>query len=121
MARKRKLSLDGKINALTRLVQKGFAAIADDIAHRPTNSSVAGIIENYVPGTVRKAIREEVPSIVRGETKDVRDELADIRRDLKGLTSRIENMIGLTKEIDHALDRIRRIERHLGIEADIAA
>lgn len=70
---------------------------------------------------VRAIMRKEMPSIIRDETKDIRDELANIRRDLKELTSKVDNIIGLPKEIDHALDRIRRIEKHLGIEADIAA
>lgn len=41
-------SLDSKINALTRIVEKGFAALADDIAHRPMNSSVAIIVDNVL-------------------------------------------------------------------------
>ena len=41
-------SLDAKVNALTRIVEKGFAAIAHDIGHRPTNSSVAVIVKNQL-------------------------------------------------------------------------
>ena len=55
-------SLDAKSNALNRLVKKSFAAIADDIAHRPTNSSVAGIVENVVgPLLDKKLSRSPAP------------------------------------------------------------
>lgn len=109
MANKREPSLDAKVNHLTRLVEKGFAAVAHDIGRLPTHADV------------RRMIREEVLGIVHAETKGIRDELADIRRDLKELTGKVDNISGLPKEIDHALDRIRRIEKHLGIETDIAA
>jgi hypothetical protein len=49
-------TLDAKISALTRTVEKGFAALAHDIAHRPTNSDVASIIENYIPGIVKTVV-----------------------------------------------------------------
>jgi len=114
-------SLDAKLNALTRLVEKGFAAVAHDISQRPTNSSVAGIIENYVPGIVRKAMHADMPAIISEATHDIRAELTSIRRDLEELTMKVDNLVGLPKEIDHALERIRRIEKHLGIEHEITA
>jgi hypothetical protein len=57
----------------------------------------------------------------KDDIKLMSDELADIRRDLKEFAKTLHNITGLPKEIDYALDRIRRIERHLGIESDIAA
>jgi hypothetical protein len=106
-------SLDAKINALTRLVEKSAAAVANDIAHRPTNSSVAHIVES--------AIRSVVPGIVRDETKDMRAEIVAIGRQLEELKLQADNSAGLTKEIDHALERIAAIEKHLGISKKIAA
>jgi hypothetical protein len=35
--------------------------------------------------------------------------------------SRIDNTTGYSKEIDHALARVARIERHLGIDTKAAA
>ncbi len=101
-------SLDAKINALTRLVEKGFAAIADDVAHRPTNSSVADIIENVVGPLLEKKLRP------------ISAELTSIRRDLEDLRVKVENVIGYRKEIDHAFERIAAIEKHLGIERGIS-
>lgn len=102
-------SLDAKVNALIRLVEKGFAAVAHDIAHRPTNSAVAGIVENVV----RPALNEKLSPISA--------ELKSIRKDLEQLASKVDNILGLPKEIDHALERIRKIEKHLGIHTDIPA
>jgi hypothetical protein len=102
-------SLDAKINSLTRLVEKGFAALADDIAHRPTNSSVAGIVENVVGPLLDKKLAS------------LMTELASIRRDLEDLRAKVENVIEYRKEIDHALERIAAIEKHIGIERKIAA
>jgi hypothetical protein len=105
-------AIDAKVNALTRIVEKGFAALADDISHRPTNSSVAGIVENV--------IHKMVPGIVREEVKDIRDELASIRKDLEQLTTKVDNSTGLPKEIDHALERIRKIEKYVGIHTNLS-
>ena len=106
-------SLDAKVNKLTRIVEKGFAAVAHDLSQRPTNSSVAQIVEN--------SIRSAVPDIVREQMKDVRDELISIRCDLNALQESAANIAGLPKEIDHALERIAAIEKHLGIDKKIAA
>ena len=106
-------SLDAKVNKLTRIVEKGFAAVAHDLSQRPTNSSVAHIVEN--------SIRSAVPNIVREQMQDVRDELISIRRELNALQESAANIAGLPKEIDHALERIAAIEKHLGIDKKIAA
>jgi hypothetical protein len=110
-------TIDAKINTLTRTVEKGFAALAQDIANRPTNSDVAGIIENYVPGIVKKS----VGPLLDEKLAPIHSELASLRRDLEALRVNVENVIGYRKEIDHALERIAAIERHLGIEKKIAA
>ena len=53
--------------------------------------------------------------------RELRVELAEIRRDLDELKLRVANITGYGKEIDHALERIAGIEKHLGIEKRIAA
>ncbi|MGA8293598.1 MAG: hypothetical protein WB820_14075 [Rhodoplanes sp.] len=71
-----------------------------------------------------KSFRQEFNDF-RDETRqnfrEIRAELADIRRDVEELKSRADNSAGYSKEIDHALERIAAIERHLGIEKKIAA
>ena len=51
----------------------------------------------------------------------IREELRDIRRVVENLQTRVGNTEGYSKEIDHALARIARIEKHLGIEPRVAA
>ena len=48
-------------------------------------------------------------------------ELKTIRRDLNDLMEKFENVSGYRKEIDHALERIAAIEKHLGLHKKIAA
>jgi hypothetical protein len=91
------------IEKLTKTVERGFAAIADDL--------------NEIKSTM--ATKEELAAF-RLETNEnfraIRTEIADIRRDLDDLRDKVENISGYRKEIDHALDRIAAIEHHLGIK-----
>jgi hypothetical protein len=65
--------------------------------------------------------KDDVRTIVSEKLKPISDELIGIRRDLDDLTRHTDNATGLTKEIDHALERIAAIEKHLGIHKKIAA
>jgi len=74
------------------------------------------------------ATKEDVRAIVREELEPVEvrltsieSELRSIRRDLDDLREKVENVSGFQKEIDHALERIGAIEKHLGIDKKIAA
>jgi hypothetical protein len=108
MARKPS-AIEAKLTRLTRLVEKGFAAVATDFAHRPTNSEVAAIVENVV----RPVLGERLSPIT--------NELRSVRSDLKQLKQSAAASSGLTKEIDHALERIGAVERHLGLKEEIEA
>jgi hypothetical protein len=44
-----------------------------------------------------------------------------IHRELEAIKQELKNVAGFDKEIDHALERIAAIEKHLGIEKKIAA
>jgi hypothetical protein len=57
-----------------------------------------------------------------GMTGDARKAfIADPPGSLRAIPDKVENIGGYRKEIDHALERIAAIERHLGIERKIAA
>ena len=56
-----------------------------------------------------------------GQLTNIERELNAIRHDLDDLREKVENVIGFQKEIDHALERIAAIEKHLGINKKIAA
>lgn len=51
----------------------------------------------------------------------IMDELAAIKRRLKDIEASVEDHAGHSKEIDHALERIAAIEKHLSLDKKIAA
>jgi hypothetical protein len=69
----------------------------------------------------RMATKQDVRAIVAEELAPIHAELKSIRRDLDDLREKVENVVGFRKEIDHALERIRAIEKHLGLDKKIAA
>jgi len=80
-------------------------ATKEDLADLATKDDVRAIVSN--------ALDESL--------KPINLELSAIRRDLDALSQKVENMTGYRKEIDHALERIAAIEKHLGISKKIAA
>jgi len=105
-------SLDAKIDALARvaesgfsLMENGFSAVSEDIALRPTATTVGILLTTLLD--------EQLQPISR--------ELRIIRVELDHLREKVENIIGFRVEIDHALERIAAIEKHLGINKKIAA
>jgi chromosome segregation ATPase len=110
--KKRKASLDTVLSTVERgfadverKMDRGFAAVADDIAE--------------IKSTM--ATKSDVRAIVRDELAPIRSELKSIRDDLDDLREKVEKVIGFQKEIDHALERIAAIEKHLGINKNIVA
>lgn len=57
----------------------------------------------------------------KADVKSISDELGSIRHDIEELMEKVDNIVGLPKEIDHALERIAAIEKHLGLNKKIAA
>ena len=101
------------------------------VKHMATKEDIADIRREMATKDELAATNKELKSF-RQEFNDFRDEtrqnfreihaeLADIRRDLDDLRSRVANITGYAKEIDHALERIAAIEKHLGIEKKVAA
>jgi hypothetical protein len=58
---------------------------------------------------------------IDAELQSMRTELKGLRLDLDSLAEKVGNMLGYRKEIDHALERIAAIEKHLGIDTKIPA
>ncbi|MEK7509843.1 MAG: hypothetical protein AAB605_03965 [Patescibacteria group bacterium] len=46
---------------------------------------------------------------------EIKTEVRDIRRRLEVLEEQVKSMTGYSKEIDHLLDRVAKIEEHLGL------
>ena len=98
--KKRKATLDSVLST----VERGFAAVAEDITDIKSKMATKDDIAN-----------------LGGQLTSVERELKSIRRDLDDLREKVENVSGFQKEIDHALERIAAIEKHLGINKKIAA
>jgi methyl-accepting chemotaxis protein len=98
--------------------------LAHVVEHMATKEDIADIRREMATKDDLNSFRQEFRDF-RDETRqnfrEIRAELADIRRDVEELKSRADNSAGYSKEIDHALARIAAIEKHLGIERKIAA
>jgi septal ring factor EnvC (AmiA/AmiB activator) len=103
---------DERFDRLEALIERGFAAVAQDIADCKREI------------TERKAqvasLQSDMTS-VKSDIQHIRAELRDIRECLDALEAGVQSMSGFAKEIDHLLQRVSAIEKHLGIRQDIAA
>jgi septation ring formation regulator EzrA len=81
------------------------------VEHMATKDDLAAV-ETRLGHRIAK-LSEQAASIER--------DLKSIRRDLNDLMEKFENVSGFRKEIDHALERIAAIEKHLGLRKKIAA
>ena len=72
-------------------------------------------------GTLRTELKGDIVEL-KEDIADIRDtmatsrELAEIRREIEHLSEQFENVSGFRKEIDHALERIAVVERHVGLK-----
>ena len=92
-----------------------------------------GDMLNHVVKTVgaieqRMATKDDITELRSVLKADIRavdtkvDKLEySLRRELDDIKKQLTNIAGFSKEIDHALERIAAIERHLGINQKIAA
>ncbi len=72
------------------------------------------------------ATKEDVADIratmaTKNDLAHILSELKALRDNLDALREQVENITGYRKEIDHALNRIAAIERHLGVDRKTAA
>jgi hypothetical protein len=84
----------------------------------------AEIIETLNLILAKTATKDDVEALcveMRGGFANIRAELKDIRLRLDALEVAARNVSGLAKEIDHPLQRVDAIEKHLGIHHNIAA
>ena len=57
----------------------------------------------------------------RADIREIRDEVREIHARLDAIEAELKNYRGFAKEIDHILQRVAAIEKHLGLEQKIAA
>ena len=100
---------DERFDRLEALIERGFAALAGDIAD--TKTEITGVKADVA------RLREEM----QAGFADVRTELKDVRMRIETLELAVQDISGFAKEIDYLLQRVSAIEKHLGIEQKIAA
>jgi archaellum component FlaC len=58
---------------------------------------------------------------IRAEMRDIRSEIHEIHVRLDAIEAELKDHRGYAKEIDHLMERVRAIEKHLGFDRKIAA
>ena len=64
---------------------------------------------------------DQISQTLDNRLLDLGSEIRSIHRELEALTQAVGNMTGFSKEIDHLLQRIAAIEKHLGLTSSITA
>ncbi len=92
---------------------KDRMATKDDIADLRTElkDDITGLRKEFV----------EFRTETHESFAELRAEIRDIRRRLESLEEAAHNSAGFAKEIDHVMQRVVEIEKHLGIQHKIAA
>jgi predicted nucleic acid-binding Zn-ribbon protein len=114
----RRTTLEG----LATIISKGFAssdrkftALAEDINEIKSTMATKNDLV-----TLKIELKGDIAAL-GGQLTDIETALKSIRDELDDLREKFENVSGYRKEIDHALERIAAIEKHLGITKKIAA
>ncbi|WP_445219355.1 hypothetical protein ACKWRH_03650 [Bradyrhizobium sp. Pa8] len=87
----------------------------------PKPNSVQESLDFIIAHMATKIEIEEFRAETSRNFQELRSEIADVHRSLDVLRAKVENIEGYRIEIDHALERIATIERHLGIRSKLAA
>ena len=82
------------------------------------------VVEHMVTKEDLAAVKSELKGDIAAlgtQVASIERELKVIRRCIGEIRDKVENVSGFRQEIDHALERIHAIEKHLGIGKKIAA
>jgi len=102
-------------SGMTKTMERGFTAIAEDISEIKSTMATKEDL-----ATVKSELKSDIAGLGE-QIASIERELKSIRRDLNDVMAKVENITGYRKEIDHALERIATIEKHLGIGRKMAA
>jgi hypothetical protein len=93
------------------------------MAKKTTLNEIGEMLEHVVKHMLTKEDGEKFATKEDVAKLDVKIDKLDvsIHRELEAIKKQLENVSGYGKEIDHALERIAAIEKHLGIGKKIAA
>ena len=105
-----------EIAHLTHIVERGFASVAADIA--ATNEKLDDLKTEMLDQFehVNKHFGAN-----HDRLRDISSEIAVIHRRVERLEEQGASNAGFAKEIDHLLTRVAEIEKHLGLDKNLAA
>ena len=95
-----------QLTQLTRLVERGFAAMAEELADKPDRDEVRALVRDEVRAEMLP-IRETLGGI-EIDLRDIKERLTAVEETVSGLT-------GYAKELDELRGRISEIERRIGL------
>jgi hypothetical protein len=104
------------LGELGDMLERGFAAVASDVA------GIKGEVVDLKTEMMAQFDHiDEQFNAGHARLRDISAEIAVIHRRIQRLEEQGASHAGFAKEIDHALERIAAIEKHLGIDKKIAA
>jgi septal ring factor EnvC (AmiA/AmiB activator) len=104
------------LDSILSTVERGFAAVASDIAS--TKSEIADLKTEMLDQFEHV---DKQFGATNDRLRDIASEIAVIHRRIERLEEQGAGHAGFAQEIDHALERIAAIEKHLGLDKKIAA
>lgn len=111
-----------EIAQLTGIVERGFKAVAEDIAEIRSSMATKDDIADLKTEMIDQF--EHVDAQFRAadeRPRDIASEVAVIHRRIDSLVEQGASNAGFAKEIDHLLSRVAEIEKHLGLTKKAAA
>lgn len=104
-----------EIAHLSGIVERGFAALADDVAgiKREVTGLKTEMLDQFQHVDAQFGATND-------RLRDIAAELAEVQRGLERLDQLGASNAGFAKEIDHAFSRIAAIEKHLGLSKKAA-
>jgi chromosome segregation ATPase len=106
-------AIAAQLEKMDARMEKGFAAVAEDIGD--LGRDLKGDIDD-----LRHELKGNIGHLGEQLTS-IEGELRDIKRRLAHLEESVAAVQGFAKEIDALSERVRAIEKHLGLNKKIAA
>lgn len=122
--KKKKQGKVDTIEKLAMLVAEGFAEVKQEL-HREVNRLDRKVddLRQETKGELAKLRKEMATKGELAELRvemhegfaELRAEVRDARREIEAIKQQVGHMVGYAKEIDYLLERVARIEEHIGI------
>jgi uncharacterized coiled-coil DUF342 family protein len=85
------------------------------VKHMATKDDIAELNKKYDELARKQDATNQEVAEVKEIAMATASELAIVRRDVEEIKETVESHNGFAKEIDHTMDRVGKIEKHLGM------